>query len=226
MDIGDQNIVEVFYTEFSTKLSDRLWLTYLNYLPEDLKDNNRKYKRWQDQHANLLGKLLLILGLQKYDLGKETLHKLQYSNHNRPYIDGKIDFNISHSGHYVLCVVGKGMKIGIDIEEIKFIDFKDYDTVMSREQWEQIRSAEDPLRKFYDYWTIKESIIKADGRGVSIPLKNLRWKDNIAVYEGKSWKIQSIPISNGYVSHLTSNISGLLVNLRKVDFYDEQLIVY
>lgn len=222
MEKAGHHTIEVFYTEFPTKLSDPLWSAYLNCLPGDLRGKNQKYRRWQDQHANLFGKLLLVLALQKYGLGREILEQLRYTSHYRPFISQNIDFNISHSGRYVLCAVGINMKIGVDIEEIKPVGFENFDAVMSGKQWFEIKKADDSMRKFYDYWTIKESVIKADGRGVTIPLETLSWKENVCVYDGNEWNIHSFSIDSEYASHLATNLPTLLIKLKRIDFYDDK----
>ncbi|MCE7994634.1 MAG: 4'-phosphopantetheinyl transferase superfamily protein [Roseivirga sp.] len=216
------NIVDVLYAGFPTRLPDRLWADYFNCLPDDLGKKTLKYRRWQDQYASLFGKLLLIKGLQKYSLGKETLKQLQYTSHGRPFIRQNIDFNITHSGRFVLCAIGMNMKIGVDIEEVKPIDFAHVDMTMSKEQWDEINAAEDTLSKFYDYWTIKESIIKADGRGVTIPLKALTWKEGGSTYEDSKWHLQSLSIDDGYAAHMATNLSRLEVGMEKIDFYNDR----
>ena len=56
----------------------------------------RSTSSWEDRHASLYGKLLLKKGLQ--DLGQDSsLTNLKFTEYNRPYLEGKLDFNISSS---------------------------------------------------------------------------------------------------------------------------------
>lgn len=219
-------MIDILYTRFPVRLPEKLWLAYMKCLPEDFRKKNQKYRRWEDRHANLLGKLLLVLGLSKYGYGKNLLTELSYTAEDRPYLDGQVDFNISHSGNYVICAISNSGRLGVDIEEVKPIGFDNFEAVMNLRQWQEIKAAEDPIREFYEYWTIKESIIKADGRGVNIPLKELNWQNGIAVCDDKTWNIQSISINEGYASHLATAKPDLPVNLRSIDFYDDQTLSF
>ena len=219
-------MIEVFYAKLPTQFPTEQWLAYLGILPEHLRNVNQKYRRWEDRYANLFGKLLLIIGLRKYGFGKEALSQFRYTAHQRPYLSGKIDFNISHSGSYVLCAIGESIRIGIDIEKVKPVDFNDFDMVMNDKQWAEIKMADNPTRKFYDYWTIKESIIKADSRGMAIPLKDLEWGKSEAVYDDKKWHIQPLHIDDTYASHFVTNLEGVSVKLKEIDFYKKGSISF
>ena len=80
----------------------------------------RKYRRWQDAHAYLYGKLLLKEAISQlgFDHSLEFMQKTKYG---KPYFkNNDFGFNISHSGEYIVCVISTDEKqnLGIDIEEI------------------------------------------------------------------------------------------------------------
>ncbi len=82
-------------------------------------------------------------------------------------------FNLTHSGCWVACAVDSS-PIGVDVEEIQTIDFniaKSY--YFSEEYADFIKKPEgDKLEFFFDLWTLKESYMKAAGKGFSIPLQS------------------------------------------------------
>lgn len=83
------------------------------------------------------------------------------------------NFNLSHSGKYVLCSVASAdEKVGCDIETIK--DFRE---PMARrffcpEEYAYIMEQDEEGRKeaFYRYWVLKESFMKATRKGMSLGL--------------------------------------------------------
>lgn len=167
----------------------------------------------------MLGKLLLIKGLKGFNIDYQILQDLQVNDNDRPFLPNvDIEFNISHSGRYVLCAICKQLRVGIDIEEKKRISFDVFKNVMTPEQLEIIYSTPDPLKMFYRYWAIKESVIKADGRGLKIPLDKLEIDNNIIVYDSKSWYITEFTIDDWYASAFATNeLSEYSINW--VDFY-------
>ncbi len=185
-------MIDIYYTRFKRQLDKSLFNKYLKLIPNELKEKNSRYMRWQDQHSHLFGKLLLLEGLKKYNYSEDVLYRLHYNEYSRPYLTGNIDFNISHSGQFVVCAIGKSVRLGIDIEEIKNISFDDFEKVMTNEQWELIKIADDPLKMFFKFWTIKESVIKADSRGLSIPLLDIKVIDNKVSYENNTWYLQDL----------------------------------
>jgi len=202
-----QNIVHILYTKISKEFPEDIYKKYLIFLPEVLQAQHFKYRRWQDRAANLFSKILLIKGLEKYGLNYSSLENLSHNNYGRPQIAETVDFNLSHSGDYVLCAISSGMRVGIDIEEIKPVDFSDFESLMDTEQWKSIKNADDPLRSFFKFWAIKESIIKADGRGMSIPLNDIILNDQAGYYE-TTWYLKELNLNEKYCSFLASSIEN------------------
>ncbi|WP_152537427.1 4'-phosphopantetheinyl transferase family protein [Aquimarina pacifica] len=192
-------------------------------LPIEFQKINKQFVKWQDRHANLFGKLLLMEGLKKVVL-ESDLNKIKYTKYNRPYIDDSIDFNISHSGEYVVCAIGKNVRLGIDVEKIAEVDFNDFQGVMTPEEWEIIHVSEDSKRSFFNYWSIKESMIKADGRGVSIPLQEIRIEDNQVSYKNKRWHQFNFQMDEAYSSCLTVNIPEIKIVTNYIDFSNKNRI--
>ncbi len=213
-------MVDILYTKFEEELSSFLFEKYLRLLPSSLQEKNLKYLRWQDRHANLFGKLLLLEGLKIYGASNNVLNELQYNEYSRPFIKGNIDINISHSGGYVICAIGKDVRIGVDIEEIKEIDFSDFKSVMTDEQWSTIKKSPDPIKMFFKFWTFKESMIKADSRGLSIPLLDIHIKDNIVNYDNQNWYLKELKLYSNYCSCLALNKEHVTLNLQEFDFYN------
>lgn len=85
--------------------------------------------------------------------------------------------SISHSNKLVVSISSDN-PIGVDIEHRKNIEIEElYPTIFPINIWKRILSerAEKRIRIFYDYWTKLESVLKADGRGFSLPPETLVW---------------------------------------------------
>ncbi|MBN2322262.1 MAG: 4'-phosphopantetheinyl transferase superfamily protein [Spirochaetes bacterium] len=83
---------------------------------------------------------------------------------------GGIRFNSAHSGRWAVCAFDYG-PIGIDIERIRTIDFDIRDLRFSEEEYKDLMENNENERTslLYDLWTLKESYVKAVGKGLSIP---------------------------------------------------------
>lgn len=196
-------MIKIYCYRFDTPLPDQQWRIYCDLLPNETQQKILRYHRWQDRHAALFGRLLLKLALLEEGYPSSCLESLQFDNYNRPSIGSNIDFNISHSEAYVLCAISKIGRIGIDIEYIKDIDMSYYKDFMSNTEWDNITYDKSPIRCFYHYWTIKESVMKADGRGLNIPPQDIISYPDHAVIYNKKWGLKKIPINNNqYCCHL------------------------
>lgn len=217
------SLIDIYITSFEEPFKDELYAEYLAQLPSDIREVNGKYLRWQDRHAHLLGKLLLIEALKKYGINDSFWEKIAYTYYKRPYIkDCKIDFNISHSGNFVVCAIGEGIQLGIDVEKIQDRNIFDMQNVMTSAQWEEIEQASRPEEIFYKYWTIKESVIKADGRGFHIPLEQLEVKDNLVIHENNQWYIQHFNLNELYSATIATDKESILKK-HTLNFYQPQL---
>jgi len=199
-------MVYVYYTEIKKDIQQYLFNEYLETLPPILQDNIKRYRQWQDQQAGLLGKLLLRKGLNALNYVGDSLYKIEYTAYKRPMIKDAMDFNISHSGKYVICAIDSTYKIGVDIEKIKPVDISIYKSQMTNHEWNEINIAANKTLAFYDYWTKKEAVIKANGKGLSIPLQSFTIKNSMTTIENSNWYTLPIQIdSDFYCCHLASN---------------------
>lgn len=161
----------VLYTFIDEQKHQYLLHEYSKICTEEFNVKILKYRRWQDAQLSLLGRILLKYGLNQYF----NIHDFEIdrtSNH-KPFLKNQnIHFNISHAGNLVVCGISKST-IGIDIEyidpKINYIDFK---SQMTPNEFNKIHFSEDEARSFFTYWTEKEAVIKAHGKGLLIPLQS------------------------------------------------------
>jgi 4'-phosphopantetheinyl transferase len=84
-------------------------------------------------------------------------------------------FNLSHTDGLIVCVVALDRECGIDVEDTErggmTVDIADQ--FFSRMEAQDLRALPVPMQRqrFFEYWTLKESYIKARGMGVSLPLE-------------------------------------------------------
>lgn len=83
-----------------------------------------------------------------------------------------LHFNISHSGKWVAIAFSK-YEIGIDIEEMLEIEFKEVIPFFTYEEQVYLNSLkEDKKLGFYRMWTAKESYMKYTGLGFNLDLNS------------------------------------------------------
>ncbi len=177
--------------------------TLLQGLPLSLRHEIISYKQPKDKFLVLSGKLLLRHIMSSRGL-QGVLRDIKKNRHGRPYINEDIDFNISHSGNYSICVVSSIGRVGIDIERKREVNIGNFKKHMTQGQWQDIISSRDSLTKFFYYWTLKESVLKADGRGITASLSSVITEGGSAVLEGKQWHVKQIPIDPDYECHIAS----------------------
>lgn len=88
----------------------------------------------------------------------------------KPYLKAcSLQFNVSHSGEYLAVAVSK-QPVGIDIQETKQIKDGLYRKVVQPEEQQLI--GEERQKDFLLLWALKESFVKAEGKGLRIPMKD------------------------------------------------------
>lgn len=200
--------MKIFYIHHPHQLNERAFSTYLQELPLSIQQKIRRYKRWKDRQAGLWGKLLLVKGLEQMGYGKNAINHLKYTHFQRPYFPKEtaihLDFNITHSGFVVACVLSKTQRIGIDVEEVRLIEIHHFTQQFSEKEMQQMYNADNTEKAFFERWCQKEAIIKVDGRGLSIPLPQVHIEGSTARVEEQTFYLKSLNLVEGYVSYLAS----------------------
>jgi 4'-phosphopantetheinyl transferase len=200
--------VTVLYSKyFDLPLSQNVFHEYIKNFPADIKEKITRYRRWEDAHACMYGKLLLKKALVDFKLNCK-LEDLKYSRNQRPYFDrSDFDFNISHSGNFIVCIVSNEMRLGIDVEEKKNIEIDDFESHFHKDEWDKIINSADVISSFYKYWTRKEALVKADGAGLSDSLKNidLSKSSQQVIFNERTWLLREVVLAPGYKCSIASS---------------------
>jgi len=161
----------------------------LNYVCKQKRISIEKIRNWDDRQESLLSNIFLRSIICNELKIKNNLINFKKNKYNKPYLKDykNFHFNISHSGKYIVCATNN-TPIGIDIEQIKPIDLAVAKYFFTKEEYNDIlrNKSFERLQYFYSVWTLKESYIKAIGKGVSIPLSNFTIKilqDKIKSYK-------------------------------------------
>jgi 4'-phosphopantetheinyl transferase len=180
-----------------------LWLTFYDEIGEPqllrrywdvLSDAERaKHARFhfeRDRHCYLVTRALVRTVLSKYvaiDPGEWTFTTNAYG---RPRIANENDrartlvFNLAHTRGVIVLGVARNREFGVDVENVCVREA----CVEIADRWfapEEVAALhalprEKQHHRFFEYWTLKESYIKARGMGLSMPLDSFwfRFRDD------------------------------------------------
>lgn len=195
-------MLKVYCSTVPKKVDDEKFKRYLTEMPGDIRRRIEKFVFPRDAYTCLFGKLLLKKALRELSLDND-LTRIKYSRYNRPYIEGSIDFNISHSGDHVVCALCDDGSIGVDIEEIQTVALEDFKNHFSPDEWSHITRASD-YKTFYQYWTKKEAVAKMLGMGLNIALRDIIIEGNLAHVNQETIFLKPIILWSGSCAHLAS----------------------
>ena len=112
----------------------------------------------------------ILADILKKDYKIEQCPEILKDKMGKPYFEGNsLHFNVSHSGEYLTIAISK-YPVGIDIQGQKLIKDGMFRKVVQPKEAALI--GENKQKDFLRLWTLKESFVKAEGKGLRIALKD------------------------------------------------------
>lgn len=97
-----------------------------------------------------------------------------------PALDPPLWFNLSHTDGFAVCVAGRVRHLGVDVENMnrKAPHQELAKRFFAPVEYEYLRALPRSLLReaFFRIWTLKEAYIKAEGKGLSIPLDSFHFR--------------------------------------------------
>lgn len=130
------------------------------------------------REERLVSRALTRFALSRFLQRPPETIELDFTPHGKPELAPgmnlpRLRFNASHSGGVVACAVGAGAALGLDVEDTRRkVNLKLAGRFFSPWEAEMVAAAPDAEKKslFLDFWTLKESFVKAKGKGLSYGL--------------------------------------------------------
>ncbi len=178
------------------------------YLTREELGKAERFKFREDQWRSITARGVLRLLLSKY------LDKIEFgaSEYGKPFLrgDSGVEFNVAHSGDFAIVAIARGREIGVDIERIQ--PEIEVESVAERyffhEERTWLLSQPSRLESFYRLWTAKESVIKAAGLGLSMPLDSFSVafadRGEIVVTSQTGFTARELSVSPGYKAALAA----------------------
>ncbi|MGO8796180.1 MAG: 4'-phosphopantetheinyl transferase family protein [Candidatus Sulfotelmatobacter sp.] len=191
-------------------------------LSDDERTRAARFHFGRDRQRFAAGRAVLRIILAGYLAADPSALRFTYSAKEKPslappHAEGRLMFNVSHSGGIALMAFARGREVGIDVEHVRS-DF-DLEAIARRffsahEQRELFAlTPEARIEGFFRCWTRKEAYIKATGDGLSLPLSqfdvSLAAGENNALLatrpdasEAERWLLREVPAGAGFVAAL------------------------
>lgn len=221
-------MIEIFATKLLTdidfiKRKDE----FLSKLPIVLFDKFNKFSHHKNLQRSVFGELLCRkFFTQNHDIDSNSII-FQYGEKGKPYLpDSDIYFNISHSGEWVVAAFAHN-EIGIDVELIREPNYGVANRFFSAKEIEQLNVITDPQQKkelFFDFWTIKESYLKAIGTGLTKPLSTFtvtKHNNNIQLTDNEGYNtvfLKQYPFDNNYKLSVCSFEDDFTDKIKIIEF--------
>lgn len=118
-----------------------------------------------DSAITWLGRMLLFRRLTQLGYSFATLPDLAHTPHGKPYLVGAdLHFSLSHSQGILLLAVSDQQPVGIDVETLRPIAWRNYESYFSAAEWLDIAASPHPSRQLIERWVIKEAAHKLNGQ--------------------------------------------------------------
>ncbi|KAB2393412.1 4'-phosphopantetheinyl transferase superfamily protein [Bacillus cereus] len=181
--------MNIYAVKNPSYIEEDIYNLLISFISEEKKRRLKRFVKKEDVYRSLLGDVLIRSVIcKKYELSNTNI-EFENNEYGKPNLKGfnNLFFNISHSEDWIVCVVD-GKAVGIDIEKVGSIEYENIIQFFSDEE-QKVLNSKEPTEKeeyFYDLWTLKESYVKAIGKGLSIPL------DSFGIIKtGKNIKVET-----------------------------------
>jgi 4'-phosphopantetheinyl transferase len=195
-------------------------ITLWDWLTEDERQRAKKYRFDKDRHQFIVARGVLRQILSSYTKHSPRILRLTTNRYGRPSLSKdqnplSLDFNLSHSGDFVLYAFSCCRRVGVDIEAIRedFATNEIAERFFSQPEVKTLKSLPKDSRAigFFNCWTRKEAYIKALGEGLSHPLDDFSVSlipGNKAVlldvfndeHERSCWQMKELHINANYAA--------------------------
>ena len=138
----------------------------------------QRYKFEKHRHDALITRAFVRTVLSHYEHRDPKDWRFEKGEKDKPEITNAslpLRFNLSHTEDFIICAVCLNHDIGADVEHVDrnndILSIADrYFSPAEIKELFSLSTTEQQRSRFFDYWTLKESYIKAWGLGLSIPL--------------------------------------------------------
>lgn len=163
-------MLEVIILDVTPELTQDEFDALLRLVSSEKRERIEHFHFKRDAQNCLLGDVLARIKLCNATGLTNRQLEFNANEYGKPFLLNlpRVHYNVSHAGHYVACAIAEE-SVGIDIEIIKLPDLKIAERFFSWDEFEYI-ICKQQAQRFYEVWTMKESYIKREGRGLSIPL--------------------------------------------------------
>lgn len=144
--------------------------------PEATRQKVASFARSNDAQRSLLGEVLIRHLISEISGSKLPDHPFSTGEKGKPAPEGYrgIHFNISHSGRWVVVALSTDI-VGVDVERMRKVPEGVAHRFFSEAENKMLQNATDDGQKadiFFTLWTIKESFLKAIGKGLTKSLSS------------------------------------------------------
>ena len=175
----EANEIHLWFAFIDEIHNTEILAAYEKLLTKEEKARQGRFHFERHRRQYLVTRALVRTTLSRYTGVEPRDWRFSTNEYGRPEISAPgglplLRFNLSHTDGLIACAVVLKWDIGVDVEDMK----RKGQTVEIAERFfspmevKDLRMLESGKRgRFFDYWTLKESYIKARGKGLSIPLE-------------------------------------------------------
>ncbi len=208
-DVGELSKEEIWNREFSSATEYR-------------KQKINRIKHEGEKRLSLGVEILLREALKEEKINLEDL-SIQLDENGKPFFENhpEINFNLSHSGTKVLCIISE-KKVGCDVETVKDINLMIAKKFFAKSENDLILNSENKTDLFYKIWTLKESFIKTTGLGIKQKLNSFSFYfDNSQIkinqnFDNNKYYFGTVDIENCKASFCIQNYDGEEIIIREI----------
>jgi 4'-phosphopantetheinyl transferase len=177
--------VHVWAVDQDTIADDALLARYHRVMTPPEAAQQARFHFARDRHRYLVTRALVRSVLSYYTGVPPETWRFDANRWGRPSISApsghsRLRFNLSHTTGMILCAVALGHEVGVDVEDTA----RKGETVSIAERYfspSEVRDLRalpeaEQRARFFEYWTLKESYIKARGMGLSLPLEQFSFR--------------------------------------------------
>jgi 4'-phosphopantetheinyl transferase len=176
---GDRNALHLWCAYPDDLLNEEVAQACASLLSEEERARWQAFKFERLQREYLTTRALVRTALSNYKQISPAAWRFSLNDYGKPAIDPADDlqFNLSNSSGLVVCLIGKGSDVGVDVEpseragQIAEVAHR----VFSARELAQLATltGDERLDRGLSLWTLKEAYIKARGMGLSLPLDKI-----------------------------------------------------